>query len=54
MVDQARQEARDADGLDDGLMDTIRAELHAGTGRAPDPPVPLAASAQAPAPLPSP
>jgi hypothetical protein len=54
MVDQARQEARDADGLDDELMDTIRAELHAGTGRAPDPPVPLAASAQAPAPLPSP
>ncbi len=46
MVEQARQEAAHADGLDDELMDTIRAELHAGTDRAPDLPVPLARSAQ--------
>jgi hypothetical protein len=46
MVEQARQEARAADGLDDELMDTIRAELHAGTDRAPEQPVPLATSAQ--------
>lgn len=47
MAEQARREAGVADGLDDELLDTIRAELHAGTDRAPDPPVPLAASAQA-------
>jgi hypothetical protein len=46
MVEQARQEAKDADGLDDELMDTIRDKLHAGTDRAPEPPVPLAGSAQ--------
>jgi hypothetical protein len=42
-----RREAMDkalaeADRLDDTLMDTIRAELHAGTDRPPAPPLPLA------------
>lgn len=35
-----------AGGLDDELMDEIRAELHASTECVPEPPVPLARSAQ--------
>jgi hypothetical protein len=45
-AEQARQEARAADTLDDELMDTIRDELHASSARAPEPPIPLAASAR--------
>lgn len=46
MAQRARAEARAADGLDDELMDTIRAELHVSAAEAPEPPVPMAASAQ--------